>query len=67
MLILDSMEEVLLIPADEDLEGAEGAGVGRFCRFLNWGRAEEGSSSMKGSTETMVRGGIKIKLKLSPN
>ena len=66
MLILDSME-VSLIPADEDLEGAEGAGVGRFHRFLNWGRAEEGSSSMKGSTETMGRGGIKIKLKLNQN
>ena len=67
MLILDSMEEVSLIPADEDLEGAEGVGVGRFHRFLNWGRAEEGSSSTKGSTETMVRGGIKIKLKLHEN
>ena len=60
MLILDSIE-VLLIPADEDLEGAKRAEGGRFCRFLNWGRAEEGSSSMKGSTEPMVRGGIKIK------
>jgi hypothetical protein len=67
VLILDSMEEVSLIPPDEDLEGAEGAGVGRFRRFLNWGRAEEGSSSTKGSTEAMVRGGIKIKLKLSYN